>query len=98
MNISVLFKKYVTSKLDRLIAVIFVLMALLGLTLTLVGCGSFVTQASMVALPSLLYLASSWRGKAIEIQPANFELMPLLRVSKLFPNTFSNYHFLPMDR
>ena len=77
MNASHSFKKHLISEPDRLIATLFTGIGLLGLTLTLLGERSFVIQASMIAFPSIFYLALS-KQKKEGSQQARFPAMILV--------------------
>ena len=75
-----LLKQSFTERPDMLIAFVAAVIGLVGLTLTLIGKGSFIIQASIIAFPSLLYLILSRHKKGGDIPKVDFPVMSLFPV------------------
>jgi len=91
------FKRHLISEPDRLIAAVFAMIGLSGLTLTLLGGRSFVIQASIIAFASILYLVLSQRKKE-KTQPTSF---PAIALAPVFLGVFGMgvlaYLYLPFN-
>jgi len=77
MKTSDSFKIHLIDDPDKVIAAIFAVVGLLVLTLTLLGGKSFVIQASVLAFPSIMYLALSRSRKTTWTTSATFPIATL---------------------